>query len=676
MILNDREIRILEKFYNNSELNIVDLAKEFKVSERMIRYNIERINDVLKFIKISPIKKSQHGSFILNISDKTNKIFEIIKKLEGLDKSKRFILIQFLVLYSKERITISYLTQYFEVSRGTIINYIKEIKKNLKLKGLDIVNNKGLKIVGNKDVIEKYKFNVLYENIRYIYKNDETEFSIKLADIIIKTLDKNFLNKIKSFVNEIINDFKVNINDVNYRIICSKLLKIFLEKNNLKDITLNVSEINYVKEKFEKLKLLQYANENMMCQISDLISWVKSYEKINDINIDLLVKNIINNVESKINKNISRDKLLFEFLLQHIKALIYRISNGYKLEANTLDENNKKEDEFYCIIKKSMYIVNDVLNKQIEDDEIHLLKIHFLASIERMKRLELKPIEVAIVTSLGNGSNRILVDNIQNRFFIKVSYIGSIFNLNKILRKNKNIKYILTTINLDEKEYKDYTIVNISPIITENDKEKLLKLGFKSNTNKILLSNIVDIVRRSTNDLDYEKLITELLENFGDKIVNDIDIKYDYEDILKIPNILFDYKALDIEDAITKGCSILEGEYTDSSYTKDVLNIFNNFNSNIIRYNGVILPHTKNNGNVFKTGVSIITLKEPVIITQTNEYIDTIVTFSIKDEKKSLDTISDVINMIFSIEFKNILIAKDKMKIIEYLKTYKMIDRR
>ena len=43
MILNEREIKILEKFYNKSELSIYELAKEFNVSERMIRYNIDRI---------------------------------------------------------------------------------------------------------------------------------------------------------------------------------------------------------------------------------------------------------------------------------------------------------------------------------------------------------------------------------------------------------------------------------------------------------------------------------------------------------------------------------------------------------------------------------------------------------------------------------------------------------
>lgn len=675
-MLNNREIRILEKFCNNKELNIVELSKEFKVSDRMIRYNIERINDILKVIKIPPIKKSQKGSFILDISNKREKIIKLIKSIEGLDKTQRFIIIQLMILYSNKNITKSFLTNYFDVSRGTITNYINELKGVLKSKNLYIVNNKGLKIVGDMDLIEKYQFNLLYENIQSIYKEEDSEFSIKIQGIIFETLDDKFLRKIKYFVNEIVNDFKISISDVNYRILFAKLLIIFLKKKTVDNRKLDSKEFEYVKTKFNNLELIEYSNENMLLQVSDLVCWIKSYEVTNDINMELLVKNIIKNVESKISQNISKDKLLFDFLLQHIKALIYRLSNGYKLEEFTLDENIKKEDELYFIIKDSIRIINDILNKQIEDDEIHLLKIHFLASIDRISRLERKPIEVAVVTSLGNGSNKILVDNIQNRFYINVSYIGSIFNLSKMLNKNPNIKYILTTLQLDEKEYPNYTIVNISPIITESDKEKLLRLGFKSNTNKILLSNVVDIVRRSSENLNYEKLISELLKSFGDKIVNDIDTKLDVDGILKEKNILFDYETRDILDAIKKGCELLEGEYTDKTYTEDVLKIFINQNSNIIRYKGVILPHTTNKGNVIKTGISIIVLKKPLFIKESEELIDTIVTFSIRNEKESLDTISDVINMIFKGEFKNILVTRDKHKILEYLKTYKLVEER
>lgn len=675
MILNEREIKILEKFYNKSELSIYELAKEFNVSERMIRYNIDRINDVLSFIRISPIKKSSKGTIILNIEGKENKILEIIKKLEPLDKNKKITIIQWLILFSKEKITITYLTKYFDLSRGTIINYLNELKKRLEVKGIKIENDNGLYLKGDRENLENYRFNILFDDIKYIYKEDDNEISVKLNEIIFQNIDKNTFKSIKQFIDEIISDFKLNVNDINYRILFTRFLIIFIEKSkSTKEYVIKESDKKYVLNKLRLLNLTSKVTEQMIDQIIDLVAWIKQSDNYQekDVNIGVVVKSIISQVEAKINKNITKDKLLFEFLLQHVNALISRIDNGYMLDAQTLDESYKKKDAFFYIIKDSMGLLNNVLNKKIDDDEIHLLKIHFLASIERINRLELKPVEVAVITSFGSGSNKILVDNIQNRFYIKVSYVGSIYNFNKTLKNNLNIKYILTTVKLDEKEYEDKIIVNISPVITEKERQTLLKLGFKSNINKILLSNIVDIVRRSSEKLDYEKFISELLNNFGDKIVNDIEILDEYENILKEENIIFNYDAKDIYDALEKGCSLLEGEFTDKSYTKDILSIYEKNNSHIIRYNGLILPHTKNNNNVHKTGVSIISLKEPVNIKETGEMIDTVVSFSIKDEKKSLDIISNLINMVFKSEFKEILNEKNKYKIVEYLKNYKL----
>lgn len=675
MILNEREIKILEKFYNKSELSIYELAKEFNVSERMIRYNIDRINDVLSFIRISPIKKSSKGTIILNIEGKENKILEIIKKLEPLDKNKKITIIQWLILFSKEKITITYLTKYFDLSRGTIINYLNELKKRLEVKGIKIENDNGLYLKGDRENLENYRFNILFDDIKYIYKEDDNEVSVKLNEIIFQNIDKNTFKSIKQFIYEIISDFKLSVNDINYRILFTRFLIIFIEKSkSTKEYVIKESDKKYVLNKLRLLNLTSKVTEQMLEQIIDLVAWIKQSDNYQekDVNIGVVVKNIISQVEAKINKNITKDKLLFEFLLQHVNALINRIDNGYMLDVQTLDESYKKKDAFFYIIKDSMGLLNNVLNKKIDDDEIHLLKIHFLASIERINRLELKPVEVAVITSFGSGSNKILVDNIQNRFYIKVSYVGSIYNFNKALKNNLNIKYILTTVKLDEKEYEDKIIVNISPVITEKERQTLLKLGFKSNINKILLSNIVDIVRRSSEKLDYEKFISELLNNFGDKIVNDIEILDEYENILKEENIIFNYDAKDIYDALEKGCSLLEGEFTDKSYTKDILSIYEKNNSHIIRYNGLILPHTKNNNNVHKTGVSIISLKEPVNIKETGEMIDTVVSFSIKDEKKSLDIISNLINMVFKSEFKEILNEKNKYKIVEYLKNYKL----
>ena len=670
MILNEREIKILEQFYYNNEMKISELSKLFGISERMIRYNIDRLNTVLKFLKVSTIKKISKGTMALNVEKNSDKILEIIKKLEPLDKNKKIVLILFLIIFSNKDINISELTNYFNVSRTTIINYLKEIQTNLNKFNLKIENDKKLFLKGNLEDIVKYKQVLLFENMKYIEKDDSTEISLKIKEIIFELVDRKLLKKIKALINEIMNDLNFSISDNNFRNFFSKIIYILLDDNIEKKEVIHLKEYEYIKDKCDKLKILKLLSNDKVIEISNLIFLLKTYDKYIDendwLNVEILAKNIISNVEANINVNISKDKLLFEFLTQHLQALIHRVKLGYKFEKSILEKSDKLEDEMYFYVKEAIKIINKVLGKDLSEDEVHLIRMHFLASIERIKKIELKPIDIIIVSSLGDGSNRILVDNIQNKFYVKIKAIIPKFKLKNYLKKYNDIKYILTTIDIEDKDYKDKNIVKISPIISEEDKRKLEELGFRNNTKKVMLSNVISVIKKNTSKLNEENLIEDLMLNFGDKFINDINIAYNNE-VLVNENIVFDYNAKNIEDAITKSCKILENKYIDESYTNEVLSIFKENNFNIIRYNGIILPHTKNKNNVYMSGVSIITLKNPVIIQETNEYIDTVVTFVIENEKKSLDTISRIINLIFKEKFKDILKLKDKEKIIKYL---------
>ena len=134
-----------------------------------------------------------------------------------------------------------------------------------------------------------------------------------------------------------------------------------------------------------------------------------------------------------------------------------------------------------------------------------------------------------------------------------------------------------------------------------------------------------------------------------------------------LKNIIFDYEAIDINDAIKKCCEKLEEDYTDSTYTKDVLDIYKHNQMQIIRFNGVLLPHAVNKNNVYKNGVSILKLKTPVTIEKTKDKIDTIVCFAIRDKNNIGNDISNIINKVLRPKFKKIIKDKDKIGIISYL---------
>lgn len=668
MILNEREVKILEKFYNNEIISLTELAKEFSVSERMIRYNINEINTLLEFIKINPIKKIGKSKYLLESN--SEKLLDIIKELEPIGKSKRQILIQMYILYSKNKLKIKDFIEKFQLTRVSINSDIKEINKILIIRGFRIVNKNGLSFCGNTENIKKYKIFLLSEQLESLLSEETSGYLNILKEIIFSMINEKTFIRIKKFVNDVLNENKIKVDDLNYKYFYSEVVNTFI--NDIEyDIKLeNLVDKEYVIKKFKELKLLKDLENKKIEEISNLVTWIKSYERYEDffqdlLNIEMLVKNIIKTVESKILIPITKDKLLEEFLIQHLKELIYRTRKGYKLKDYIVEE--KEEDKLYLIIKKSLELITQQLGSEIEKDEIHLLKIHFLASMERINKLKIIPLEIIIITSLGSGSKKILIDNIKSQFLVNVVYIGPLYRLSLVLKEYKNVNYILTTIDIEESKYKNKEIVKINTILSADDKQKLISLGFRSNNNKINLSNLIDIISKNCGIENKNNLIENLMNNFNDRIVNDISEFSGNEDTLLLKNIIFDYEAIDINDAIKKCCEKLEEDYTDSTYTKDVLDIYKHNQMQIIRFNGVLLPHAVNKNNVYKNGVSILKLKTPVTIEKTKDKIDTIVCFAIRDKNNIGNDISNIINKVLRPKFKKIIKDKDKIGIINYL---------
>ncbi|WP_197035200.1 BglG family transcription antiterminator [Oceanivirga salmonicida] len=678
MFLNEREIKILEKFYYQKEIKLNTLSKEFNISERMLRYNIDKINLLLKFIKINPIKKSQKGYFIFE--NNNSKLLDLIKELEPIDKSKRLFIIQLLIAFSKDIINIKYLTEYFEVSRMTINKDINTINKELVKFEVKIINSKYLKFISTKEKLNKFKFFLLNKQIMLINENQENDYINRLKDILFINIFENNYFKIKSLIMELIKELNIKLNDGGYINLLSQLLYMTIGGNveceyELKqDKLINCYEYSYIKTKIKLFKLSSLFNESDKKKITNLIIYLKSLENKDGyykewLNIEVLAKNIITSVQNNLKINLTNDRLLLEFLIQHLNSLIKRINLDYSLDNIEIDREYKVEDDLYHYIKNALNILDNIFEVNINENEIYLLKYHFLASIERISRLETKPKDIIIISHLGQGTNKILIDNIKQHFNVNVLFLGPVYKLKEILKQFPNVKYILSTIDIKE-SIKNKEIIKIDIILSEKNIQLLKSLGFKRNNNKISLSDLMNIIKNYKKDNDEEKLIKTILKNFGDKIINDRPYLLSKDNILKSENILLDYEVKTIEDAIKKSCTILEKEYINSSYTEEVLKIFKENNNHIIRYNGIILPHTKNKNNVFKSGISIIKLQNPVFIKETNEKIDTVICFVIKDEKILLEYISNIINKVFKNEFKDILANNDKLEIIRYLNEF------
>ena len=103
-MLNNREIKMLDIFSSGEEVSIKKLKEKFDISERMVRYDIEKINFVLSIFNIKPIYRNKSGTFKLDSNNKINKIKVMVKEAEPIDIEKRKKLIKLLLITSAKKL--------------------------------------------------------------------------------------------------------------------------------------------------------------------------------------------------------------------------------------------------------------------------------------------------------------------------------------------------------------------------------------------------------------------------------------------------------------------------------------------------------------------------------------------------------------------------------------------
>lgn len=90
MFLNDREIKILEKLLIENEIKLDQLSSEFNISQRMIRYNIEKINYIMTFLNMPTIERINKSTFKFNSDVDIKKILDEVKTIAPLQKKKDY----------------------------------------------------------------------------------------------------------------------------------------------------------------------------------------------------------------------------------------------------------------------------------------------------------------------------------------------------------------------------------------------------------------------------------------------------------------------------------------------------------------------------------------------------------------------------------------------------------
>ena len=687
MFVSSRTIKILEYISKKEEITIKDISKNLFLSERIIRYEIDNINSIVSLNNISAQIINKRGRLKIFDISKSLEIIKTLKEVEKVSKEERedYILIKLLF---EGKINLKKLTDELNVSRTTIKNDLFSSEKRVEKEGIKLVNNslyftKNDELTKRKILINFFFFfiedfiNGIENSMVISYLNNFfTSSELLLVERFLKNISEHNLKS-----NELYKTFYMYLIITIQRIKTNNLI-LKNENSNFLKTTQEFKKINKEIVFLEKNLGILF-DENEKLQIADFLIGLFSYSyntSIFDvwIKVNMFIKEMIKNVGEKLDTNIINDSQLLEGLMNHIKPTIYRIRNNIILENMEIYYNEAKNiyPKLFGVIKKELKSLENLIDIEFPENEFLLFVIHFQAAMERNLNIKNKVRNVILVCIGGYGTTNILTYKLKKIYDLDKIKIISYLDINN---SYEDIDAIVTTVdlNINIKENITIPIIRVSPFLTEKDITNLNTNGFSRKKDKYFLTEVMEKLKESININDIEKFSNDLQSMFNISIQIDNFEKKDIFYFLKEENILYEKHEIENwETAIKLGFTpLIKGDYINESYYKNIIELINNFGPYMVVSEGLAIPHAENINNIYKSGMSLLYLKNPVIFPK-NKKVNLLFCLSAINKKDHIQSLEDILILEEEFSFrKKLENISSKEEILEILNEYKKLRR-
>ncbi|AJA48949.1 transcriptional regulator MtlR [Clostridium pasteurianum DSM 525 = ATCC 6013] len=552
--ITTRQQFTLNKILNEETISLDDLHKQLEISERTILREISSINKFLRKYHLS-IYYDNNSSLI--VSGNKEKIQELKESLSSvplqwlINREQRQIIIACELLVNKEPVKASYYSNKFNVVLGSISLDLDGIAKWAVSKKLCLIRNRNIGII-----IEGSEWNKRNALIDLIFKYRPYE------ELLAFLYEQKFDQNIKLLFNMI---FGENITDLGRKILASvdlsqfdlndiKYLKLFIQmllaikkEENKDEIHLpdKLKKDTMMLRDYKKIqnfnKILKENNVNliedeliyMWFNLTDYKSLFNKDDGSSYIDYEVISKEIIQGISSKINVSIENDKQLIKDLSQHFRRTFNALNLGLKVINPLTNEIEQHYSELFNVVNNVSRLVFSRYNLKIPKEEVGYITLHIDVALQRKQSL-LKKLNVLIVCPSGIGSARILESKIKFIFpDIGNISIKALHHIDKYI-EDREYDLILFTVPIKlAPEIKK--VIVVSPFMIKEDIEKInefilnLKVTNETNNDELIdmqLSTVTDNEYETANtiikNLQVETTKANTIENLVDFVVDDI----------------------------------------------------------------------------------------------------------------------------------------------------------
>lgn len=664
--MNKCTFNILKKLINNNgkPLIIKDLIEKYDISSRTFYNYVHDINYYLKTNNISggvliendTLKADLDTITFTYISNQMNSMsFEDYK----LSNEERRNLIILILLSNNGAVKKQYFEDVLLVSRTSIINdlhYVKSFFSKHKItfkenthQGLEIVCDEKSRRLATIDLLLNQVFNDFENGLNPI--DPCTAFIngyLKLDKTIF--VSETAIKKCEEETNATLSDFDY------YRLsmVLSYIISRLKSRNQLvrntidsnKDGTFIFSE--HIYSNIEKIVDFNYTEINFFSEIINnykLLSYSFNKETSgDDYFVPLVVKDFLETLSFCFKTNLIEDENLISFLNAHVNCYRRRVLDGETFKNPFLSQIISRYKDYFEIIKENIYILENSLSISFDNDEIALLLMHVLASIERKNDSDYIP-RVVVVCGSGNATSNYLAALIRSNFKVNIISVSSLHNALTFIKKD-HVDLVISTIPCS---LPDINVVVVDPYLKDDDKKNIQDAlnSIANNTAQVEFTNL--------------DIIEDEISNYTKQIPN-------LETIIKPDLIKLDVNVSDWKEAIIASGELLLWEKCITvNYLQQMIQLVDKYGPYIVIADGVAFAHASPSQGSLRNGISIVRLSNPVKFGKEEfDQVKIVVGCSILESQENLNSLLQIMKLIKSPSFyKTVDAAKDKDEILK-----------
>lgn len=583
MELKSRQVYVL-RLLIESEAGILidDLLKRLGITKRTFYYDLEKLNDWLLQFRLGELDIK--GQYVCINGIDTSILEKCLGKTEGyfFSVSERRSMELLYILLHYERVTISKMEEFFDVSKNTILMDVKELKEEIKNWGLTISSTvkTGYLIEGEEGVIRKLirsqiqsmtnpvtrgAIKLLLKRSLEVLTNNEIDF-FEISRCIIKQYEKDinaelFLGNLQnecmmiqvSWIRSIRGyEFNMNMdeqitlmNTVSYR-----SLEINVKKLEIYDIHIPAMEIYFITSLF------------LGIQTTDFVS-----QEQEDTYIVKFAQELIRNFERISCLSFADRERLNKQLSYHIRPLYYRMKYGIVSDNPLVNDIRRMYPIMYDFTRRAFRETTDEISKMLSEDELAYLCIHFASSLneKKIKDEDSKSRKKILITGEANMSTSYLVRE-QLKTLLGESFQYDMATLSKAREWILDDYVLIISTSHTKGKFNCSFLVETGPIITDSGKQKIMDIIERNHVitkYDSLIRDIIQVVDDNCSEkLQTTKIYFDLFRLFSYREhgqINDSDVPF-FQKLIRKNKVVSLKPGKDWKEVVFCGCRSLEGK--------------------------------------------------------------------------------------------------------------------